>query len=66
MVSFFLARTKTSLFHVHTKYISPSDDLKYFSKISLLIVEFADTAASYESGHLHKLLGIKSEGHDDL
>ncbi|KAG2398600.1 Glutaredoxin-C4 protein [Vigna angularis] len=25
-----------------------------------------DTAASYESGHLHKLLGIKSEGHDDL
>ncbi|QCE13504.1 glutaredoxin-C4-like [Vigna unguiculata] len=25
-----------------------------------------DVAASYESGHLHRLLGIKSEGHDDL
>lgn len=59
-----------SLFLFHTKFDSLSllgvcHSPRNFLKHLLFIVRFPDTVEAYESGHLHKLLGIETKDHDD-
>lgn len=48
-----------------TQYDFPGNYLKYSLKCPLFTVRFPDTVEAYESGHLHKLLGIEKKDHDD-